>query len=321
MKQDNKPTVSVIIAVYNGEKTIKRAIDSIFKQSWLVDEIIIVDDGSTDNTQNIVAEFQGKVLYNYQQNAGVSTARNKGVEQATSEWICFLDADDWYYPDRIKWHMEMIMENPALDFLTGDFDYINEKGEIIRSSMQSSNAGKKILSIVEEKVEEKAEEKSNNFVMQGELIGDFIAQHFGDTHTLTVKKETFIKLGGYPMGVAVCEDIHFLIRLCADSKKIGVITRPMAAYFIHQESATRSNPLRAQQQSVDSLNSLKSYMKSKNSILFPGLIRAIRHARLDLAYTLVKMGNRLASIKAVLPLLVETPGLRSVRDVLSIAKG
>ena len=70
MKQGNKPTVSVIMAVYNGEKTIKRAIDSILQQTWPVDEIIIVNDGSIDNTKKLLSTFlkDKRIQYQYQEN-------------------------------------------------------------------------------------------------------------------------------------------------------------------------------------------------------------------------------------------------------------
>ena len=254
----SKPSISVIIAVYNGEQTIDRAINSIVKQSWPVDEIIIIDDGSTDNTKEKIAIFKDKVQYFYQNNAGVSVARNNGVKKANGEWICFLDADDWYYSDRIKWHMEMIQQNPELDFLTGNFDYIDENGNILRQSMQSTKLGKKLLDMAGEKT---------TVIMKEKLIGEFVEQHFGDTHTLTVKRADFLKLGGYPQGVAVCEDVNFLIRLSAISHYIGVKTLSMAAYFIHSQSATRSNPLRAQQQTLAALQSLKEFIKETNNAL------------------------------------------------------
>ncbi len=308
----SKPTFSVIIAVYNGEKTIARAIESVLSQSYPAQEIIIIDDGSTDNTKTQVQQFDRRLTYYYQKNAGVSAARNKGVELADSEWVCFLDADDWYYENRLQYYAELIANHPAVDFVTGNFDYIDETGQLLRQSMPSTIAGKKILSRA-------GDQKS--FIMEGELINDFIEQHFGDTHTLTLKKTDFLILGGYPVGVAVCEDVNFLIRLCAISQKIGVITEPVAAYYIHQNSATRSDPLRAQQQSVDSLIRLKSVIKRSRPQLFSGLLAGIRHARLDLAYTLIKMGKRIEAVKSVLPLLLENPGGKSLRDVLSIIKG
>ncbi len=310
--QPLKINFSIIIAVYNGEKTIKKAIQSIIDQTYAAYEIIIVDDGSTDNTKKEIASFTDKITYVYQQNTGVAVARNKGVAIAQGEWLSFLDADDWYYPDRLKSYADLIMQTAELDFLTGNFDYINEQGTIIRQSMQSTIAGQKLLEIAG---------TTSSIVMQGELINDFVAQHFGDTHTLCLPRNTFNQLGGYPQGVAVCEDVHLLIRLCAISKKIGVITQPMAAYFIHSNSATRSAPLRAQMQSVSSLLSLKKHLQQVNPVLLKGLKQSIRHARLDLAYTLIKMKKRVASVKAVLPLVYELPGFSSIRDILSIVKG
>lgn len=307
-----KINFSIIIAVYNGEKTILKAIQSIIDQTYAAYEIIIVDDGSTDNTKNEIASFANKVKYIYQKNAGVAVARNKGVASAQGEWLCFLDADDWYYPDRLKSHADLIKKIPGLDFVTGNFDYINEQGGIIRQSMQSTIAGQQLLESAGDAI---------SIVMQGETINDFVAQHFGDTHTLSLPRITFNQLGGYPQGVAVCEDVHLLIRLCAISKKIGVITQPMAAYYIHSNSATRSAPLRAQIQSVSSLLSLKKHLKTVNPILLKGLNQSIRHARLDLAYTLIKMNKRVASVIAVLPLFYELPGYSSTRDILSIIKG
>ena len=312
MTQNIKPTVSVIIAVYNGEKTIKRAIDSILQQTWSVNEIIIIDDGSTDNTRQVLADYKDKITTLHQQNAGVSVARNKGVEQAKSDWICFLDADDWYYPDRIKWHMEMIQKNPKLDFLTGNFDYIDENGNILRQSMPSTKCGRQLLQLAGDK---------SSVIMQGDLIGEFVEQHFGDTHTLTLKRADFLKLGGYPQGVAVCEDVNFLIRLCAVSRYIGVKTLPMAAYFIHSNSATRSDPLRAQQQTLQALQSLKIFIKETNNSLMKGLMKSIRHARLDLAYVLLKNNKKSQALQVVLPMIYEVPGIKSIKYILSVVKG
>jgi len=95
----------------------------------------------------------------------------------------------------------------------------------------------------------------------------------------------------------------------------------MAAYYIHSNSATRSAPLRAQLQSVSSLLSLKKHLQKVNPALLNGLKQGIRHARLDLAYTLIKMNQRIAAVKAVLPLFYELPGYSSTRDILSIIKG
>lgn len=306
------PAFTVIIAVYNGERTIAHAIQSVLDQSYPAHEIIVIDDGSTDGTAEQVKQFGGVVRYIYQQNAGVAAARNAGVDAATADWLSFLDADDYYYPDRLKWQAELLQRHSKLDFMTGDFDYVHPDGSLIRRSMESTEAGKQLL---------QQAAGVDDIIMSGELLGSFVEKHFGDTHTLAMPKKTFQELGGYPVGVAVCEDVNLLIRLCARSQSVGVICRPMAAYVIHESSATRSDPLRAQLQTLDALLPLRQSLATAPKIIRQGLERCIRQARLDLAYSLVKAGQRLSATKTVLPLLKDLPGLASLRDVASIAKG
>lgn len=305
------PTFSVIIAVYNGAATIARAIDSVLAQSHAPLELIVVDDGSGDTTAEVVRGYGERVRYLHQQNAGVSAARNAGVRAARGEWLAFLDADDWYYPDRLRWHASFLARDPALDFLTGDFDYVRPDGGFIRRCMEHTEAGRLLL---------RKAAGAREVIMEGEDFVPFVAQHFGDTHTLSLPRKTFLELGGYPVGIAVCEDVNLLIRLCARSRRAGVICEPMAAYYIHDQSATRGDPLRAQRQTLQALLPLVDQL-ADHDVVRRGLRGAIRHARLDLAYTLARQGQRGAALQAVLPLLLTDPGLRSARDVLSIVRG
>lgn len=306
------PEFSVIIAVYNGEQTVARAIQSVLDQSYPAHEIIVVDDGSMDGTAEQVNQFGEAVRYVYQTNAGVAAARNAGVDAASGDWLVFLDADDYYYLDRLKWHAELLQRQPGLDFMTGDFDYVQPGGGLIRRSMESTPAGLRLL-------EQAAGAESA--IMSGELLESFVEKHFGDTHTLAMPKKTFQALGGYPVGVAVCEDVNLLIRLCARSERVGVVCRSMAAYVIYDNSATRSDPLRAQRQTLQALLPLRQNLLAAPNTIRRGLEGCIRHSRLDLAYVLLKTGRRLEAVRAVLPLLKDLPGFTSLRDVISIVKG
>src|SRR5262245_12005814 len=88
------PKITIIIPTFNREAFITRAVDSALAQSFKDHEIIVIDDGSTDNTKAVLKCFGSKIHYIYQKNAGVSTARNTGIKSATGEWIAFLDSDD-----------------------------------------------------------------------------------------------------------------------------------------------------------------------------------------------------------------------------------
>lgn len=93
------PDISIIIPVYNGEKSIHLSLESLLKQTYKNFEVLIIDDGSNDNTSEIIKKFtvkDNRFKYTFQNNAGVAMARNKGIDLAKGRYICFLDSDDYY---------------------------------------------------------------------------------------------------------------------------------------------------------------------------------------------------------------------------------
>ena len=95
-------TISLIIPIFNAEKTLQRCLDSVRQQTYSNLEVILIDDGSTDGSRNICMSFakrDSRLRYLYQPNAGVSAARNLGLDAATGTYVAFLDSDDWLSPD------------------------------------------------------------------------------------------------------------------------------------------------------------------------------------------------------------------------------
>lgn len=120
---------SIIIPTYNRASHLGSAISSVLSQTHQDWELLVVDDGSTDNTQEIVTSFQDpRIHYYYQENAERSAARNKGVELAQGEWICFLDSDDYYLPNHLEKMVEVIGENPLKKMLLASGLLIEENG-------------------------------------------------------------------------------------------------------------------------------------------------------------------------------------------------
>jgi len=105
--------ISVVIPTYNRYDLIKRAIKSVLAQILRPKEIIVVDDGSNDNTQQLQNDFPD-IIYIYQENRGVAAARNTGIQKASSEWIAFLDSDDEFHPHKLQKQRAFHQENPDI---------------------------------------------------------------------------------------------------------------------------------------------------------------------------------------------------------------
>lgn len=131
------PLVSVILPVFNGERTLQRALNSILQQSYRSLEITVVDDGSTDQTA-AVAQSNSNIRYVRQQNMGPAAARNCGAQQAAGAMLAFLDADDAWHPSKIKKQVDHLLTHPKLGFVLCQMTTVVEKGASLSSPAKAS---------------------------------------------------------------------------------------------------------------------------------------------------------------------------------------
>ncbi|MFC1811650.1 glycosyltransferase family 2 protein [Thermodesulfobacteriota bacterium] len=116
---DNKFLLNVIIPVYNCERYLAEAIESVLNQTYDLIEVIVVDDGSTDTSANVAKQFVPPVRYYYQPNNGIAAARNRGVDLAQGDFLAFLDSDDVWTPDKLKIQVATFEDNPKLEAVFG----------------------------------------------------------------------------------------------------------------------------------------------------------------------------------------------------------
>ena len=114
-----KPLVSVIIAVYNGEKYLGEAIESVLAQTYAPIELVILDDGSQDQTSQVAKRYGSKLRYFQQSNRGQPSAQNQAIRLTQGSYISFLDADDLYLPDKTALQMAFLEAHPQIDFVFG----------------------------------------------------------------------------------------------------------------------------------------------------------------------------------------------------------
>ena len=116
----NNIDISIIMPAYNAQKYIKESIDSVLNQSFENFELIIINDGSKDNTEHIIKEYQDqRIVLISQKNGGVSNARNAGLKLAKGKYITFLDADDTFPKDSLKSRFEYLESNSKIDLVDG----------------------------------------------------------------------------------------------------------------------------------------------------------------------------------------------------------
>lgn len=116
----NAPLISVIIPTFNASGYLPKAIESVMNQTYTNFEVIIIDDGSTDNTRSIIKESE-KVKYFYQENKGLSSARNAGMQKSNGKYLVFLDADDWLENEALMQNYLVIKDRSEIAFVSGNY--------------------------------------------------------------------------------------------------------------------------------------------------------------------------------------------------------
>ncbi len=180
--------VSVIIPTYNRKKFLKKAIDSVLTQSFADFELIVVDDGSDDKTKELINTYaDDRLVYFYQDNQGVSCARNLGLKQAKGEYIAFLDSDDWWEKDKLKIQVEFLKKN------------------------------RDIVATHTEEVWYRADKLLNPKLKHRKQSGYIFEQCLQlcavSISTAVLRRELFDKVGYFDEELEVCEDYDFWLRV------------------------------------------------------------------------------------------------------------
>ncbi len=207
-------TISVIIPAYNAEEYIGRAIDSVLAQTHQPDEIIVVDDGSTDNTAEVIRSYSSRVHYIGQENGGASVARNTGIEAATGQWIAFLDADDEWVPEKLSMQIEHLRCNSDLVWTHSNY--------FVRSAVDN----KQTVAFAGVRYE--------SLLRGSGYFEDYLDVHVGlwiRTSTAVIKREILVDTGLFWVGQMWGQDTDMFLRIAYRQPKIGFIPEPLAVYY------------------------------------------------------------------------------------------
>ncbi|MFH1371547.1 MAG: glycosyltransferase family A protein [Planctomycetota bacterium] len=246
MISQKKPTVSVIIPTYNRAKYVTKAIDSVLTQTYDDYEIIVIDDGSTDNTKEVLRPYSKRIRYLYQKRAGVSTSRNYGIRQARGAWIALLDSDDEWLPEKVATQMQEVVKNP---FIIAHFTNLSfrmpNKEEINLFELRGNLRRNQHSWIVERPL---VEELKYQFCFSSNYLG---------------KRSTLFDVGLFDQRLTLHEDLDLFFRL-ALAGPWGVSDKVLVHMFRREETNAdlsrqhKDNPIHSCESLVNIYGKLRS---------------------------------------------------------------
>lgn len=224
-------TVSVVIPTYNRANYIVSAIESVLCQTTPVDEILVIDDGSTDNTAEVVGKL-AKVRYIRQKNAGPSAARNRGIRESRGSLIAFHDSDDLWAPEKIALQVAQLERNPKLDFTFGYMSNFSSDHDPIVPEIKDH--------AIDRALNAGSDDVPNAFNL---LLED----NFIPTPTVLLKRTCIEKVGAFDETLRCAEDYDLWLRIAATSK-IGFINQVLLRRRRHESNLVNDFELRSKSQ-------------------------------------------------------------------------
>ncbi len=210
------PLVSVIIPTYNRSSLLLEALDSVYKQTFPDFELIVIDDGSTDGTAKALDSYKDRLVYCFQNNRGVSAARNRGIRMARGRWIAFLDSDDLWLPDKLETQTRFFSQNPEA--------LICQTEEIWIRNGRRVNPMKK------------------HRKYSGNIFTPSLRLCLVSPSGVMIKKDLFEQVGLFDETLPACEDYDLWLRISARSP-IFLIEQPLVVKRGgHPDQLSRTTP-------------------------------------------------------------------------------
>jgi len=200
-----KPTVSVIIPVYNGAGEARRAIDSVLSQKHSNVEVIVVNDGSRDESASVLAEYGDSIRAVHQPNSGLSKTRNNGIALATGEWVAFLDHDDYWLPEKLSLQLQAA-ERTGFDIVytnAGNFGDVGRVGEL------------------------RSEPKA---MVEGDLLEPLLQDNFIVVSSVMIRRKLIQEIGGFDSSLPSVEDWDLWLKLAASGVRFAAVGEPVTMY-------------------------------------------------------------------------------------------
>ena len=218
---NSKYKISVVIITYNRYDSLKLSLKSVLNQNRKPDEIVILDDGSEDNTIEYLMGLQKDVPYlkwKTQKHSGIGIARREATKMASGHIIAVLDSDDIFFPEALKWYSEMFENDSNLDMIYANVARLNSIGNILRITSYRSY-------------------QSNNDYKRDIFLKPYVPlKHI----SMAFKKTSYDDIGGYDHKCNIKIDIDLMLKFICENKKIKHLNEITSGYRIHKNNISRN---------------------------------------------------------------------------------
>lgn len=213
------PTTSIVIPAFNQAGFLAQAIESALAQSDATVETIVVDDGSTDETPEVVDSFQGRPGFSVirQANQGLPAARNRGAAAATGDYLCFLDSDDWLHPEKTSLQVALLEADSELGFIYSDIITVDQDGRPLEDQYSVAQSGR---------------------VLSGDIFPSLVMGGYFPPLTVTIRRSVFERTGGFDEELGGHADYDLWLRAAAGHRAC-FLPQPLAYYRVHAASMSR----------------------------------------------------------------------------------
>ena len=253
--------ITVVVPVYNTEKYVIKCLESIKNQTYFNLEVLIINDGSTDNSEKIIKNYlkdinDPRFIYHYKPNSGVGKTRNLGIKLATSNYISFIDSDDWIEKTFYEKLIKKIKKQDSFIMNSSFYKVYNTKKEITKIKKRS-------ISVL----------KSPSCCLK--------------LFNLTTIRQNNIQFGNYKMG----EDLNFTFKVMCHNKNFSIYTKPLYNYYMRDDSTTHTYDI-SMFSLLDSISDMESYTKENNITKFNDILEYI-----NISHILIALMKRVQHLK------------------------
>lgn len=208
-------SIAVIIPTFNRVATLGRALDSVYEQSRQADVVCVVDDGSSDGTEGFVRLGYPNVLYIKQENSGVSSARNKGVEATSSRYLAFLDSDDEWLPKKLEIQLSALHAEANFKLVHSDEIWIRN-GKRVNQMDKHKKRG-------------------------GDIFSNCLPLCVISPSAVVMERSLYADLGGFDEALPACEDYDLWLRICCREHVLYIDTPLLRKYGGHEDQLSRQH--------------------------------------------------------------------------------